>query len=232
MNRQAFLDNVRHSLQTSHLPDAKSEAPTLSSLPRFDPLELVAQFTEQALGVKSEVHQVTSHTSGYLRVCDILTQHQATLFMSWRDEFLPIRGLNTELAQRGFQRQDSTISNEPADRRETLLALADVPIGITGALAGLADTGSIVVSCGDGRGRLASLLPPIHIVLLETHLLFPCIADFVWAHPDAAKQTSNLVFVTGPSRSADIEQTMTLGIHGPKELHVILITADRYKADV
>jgi L-lactate dehydrogenase complex protein LldG len=226
MNRLDFLSNVRHSLQSNYLPVAQSQAPPVQSFSSFDPHDLAAQFTERALAVKSEVHQVTSHAAGCQRVRDILAQHQATRFIGWRDEFLPIQGLNNELAQRGFQRQDSTIPNEPADRRETHLALSDVPIGLTGALAGLADTGSLVVSCGDGCSRLSSLLPPIHIALLETRLLFPTIAHFVQAHPDAARRTSNLVFITGPSRSADIEQTMTLGVHGPKELHVILITAD------
>ena len=104
--------------------------------------------------------------------------------------------------------------------------MSDVAIGITGAIAGLADTGSVVLTCGNGRGRLASLLPPIHIVLLESHLLLPSLSHFIQLNPEAATLSSNLVFITGPSRSADIEQTMTLGAHGPKELHVILITKD------
>lgn len=232
MNRRTFLTNVRHSLKIGYLPNAHSQAPAVQSLSPFDPYDLAAQFTERALAIKSEVHQVSSHAASCQRVCDILTKNQATRFMSWRDEFLPIQGLNTELVQRGFQRQDSTVPNEPANRREAQLALSDVTIGLTGAMAGLADTGSLVVSCGDGCGRLASLLPPIHIALLETRLLFPTIAHFVQAHPDAARRTSNLVFITGPSRSADIEQTMTLGIHGPKELHVILMTEYPNKTDV
>jgi L-lactate dehydrogenase complex protein LldG len=232
MNRNAFLANVRHSLKLGYLPDADSQAPAVQSLSSFNPYDLATQFTERALATKSEVHQVSSHTASCQRVCDILTKNQATRFMSWRDEFLPIQGLNVELVQRGFQCQDDMIPNEPANRREAQIALSDVTVGLTGAMAGLADTGSLVVSCGDGRGRLASLLPPIHIALLETRLLFPTIAHFVQAHPDAARRTSNLVFITGPSRSADIEQTMTLGIHGPKELHVILMAQDPNKTDV
>ena len=232
MNRRTFLSNVRHSLQTGYFPMAQSQALPGPSFSPFDPYDLADQFIEQALAVESKVHHVNSHAAGCQRVCDIFSKHQATWFMAWRDEFLPIHGLNTELVQRGFQCQDSTIPNEPADRREKHLALSDIPIGITGAMAGLADTGSVVVSSGEGRGRLASLLPPIHIALLETRLLFPGIAHFVQAHSDVAKRSSNLVFITGPSRSGDIEQTMTLGVHGPKELHVILITADHNKMEV
>ena len=86
-----------------------------------------------------------------------------------------------------------------------------------------ADTGRLVVQCGVGRARLASLLPPVHIAVLKNKPLFPSMAHFIHAHPDAAKETSHLVFITGPRRTADIEQSLTLGVHGPKELHVILV---------
>ena len=232
MNRLRFLSNVRHSIQTGYLPMAQSQAIPGPTISPFDPYDLVEQFIEQALAVKCEVHEVTSHAGGCQRVSDIFSRHKATSYIAWKDEFLPIHGLKADLVERGFQCHDSAIPNEPADRREAHLALSDIPIGLTGAMAGLADTGSVVVSCGEGRGRLASLLPPIHIALVETHLLYPSIAGFVEAHSDVAKLSSNLVFITGPSRSGDIEQTLTLGVHGPKELHVILITLDHNEMKV
>ena len=106
MNRQGFLSNVRHSLQSNYLPVAQSQTPPVQLFLPFDPYDLAAPFTEQALAVKGEVHQVTSHAAGCQRVCDILAQHQAMRFIGWRDDFLPIKGLNNELAQRGFQCQD------------------------------------------------------------------------------------------------------------------------------
>ena len=229
MRRKAFLANVHQSLRSGSLPQVQSQEPPLSSISSFDPYDLVGQFSQQAREVKSEVHEVMSHTAGCQRVHDIFSFHQAEKFISWADEFLPIKGLNHEIVERGFQLQDSFIPYDPDERRETQLALSGVTIGITGAMAGLADTGSVVITCGKGRGRLASLLPPIHIVLLEARLLSPSMSHFIRLNPEAATQSSNLVFITGPSRSADIEQTMTLGAHGPKELHVILITDEMSK---
>jgi L-lactate dehydrogenase complex protein LldG len=98
-----------------------------------------------------------------------------------------------------------------------------VQIGITGALAGLADTGSLVVPGGIGQSRLASLLPMVHIALLKVDDLFPTLAHFVDAYPDAARDTANLNIISGPSRTADIEQTLTLVVHGPKFVHIILV---------
>ena len=104
-----------------------------------------------------------------------------------------------------------------------LTELDDVRVGLTGAVAGLADTGSLVLVSGPGRGRIASLLPPLHIAMLRVSQLHPTYAAFLAAHPQIEDAGSNLVLITGPSRTADIEMTLTRGVHGPGEVHVVLI---------
>jgi L-lactate dehydrogenase complex protein LldG len=75
---------------------------------------------------------------------------------------------------------------------------------------------------GPGRGRLASLLPPVHIALLPGQKLYPSLPAFLAANPTATKTGSNLVLITGASRTADIEMTLSIGVHGPGEIHVII----------
>jgi L-lactate dehydrogenase complex protein LldG len=114
----------------------------------------------------------------------------------------------------------------PGDERARATRLAELDratVGVTGALAGLAETGSLVLLNGPGRGRLASLLPPVHVALLTVADLYAGMSAFLAARPDVVRQASNLVFVSGPSRTADIEQVLTLGVHGPRELHVVLV---------
>ena len=84
-------------------------------------------------------------------------------------------------------------------------------------------TGALVLLSGPGRARSASLLPPVHIALLPANRLYADMASFWAAHPDATRHSSNLVFVAGPSRSADIEMKLALGVHGPGQLHIVLI---------
>jgi L-lactate utilization protein LutC len=93
--------------------------------------------------------------------------------------------------------------------------------GVTKAVCGLADTGSILIADGEGNPLQASLLPQIHIAVL-------CASDILPSLPDAmtlpiVRQSRASVVITGPSRTADIEMSLTIGMHGPGEVHVFLV---------
>jgi L-lactate dehydrogenase complex protein LldG len=93
-----------------------------------------------------------------------------------------------------------------------------VKFGLTGCAAGIANTGTVIL-LDEGETLKASLLPETHLVILPTSHL---VADL----PEALAGTrgaSNAVLVTGPSRTADIEMTLTIGVHGPKEIIVFLV---------
>ena len=90
--------------------------------------------------------------------------------------------------------------------------------------AGLADTGSIIVDSGSGRSRTASLLPPAHIALLPVSELYPDLPTWMALQGgDLLTKTANLTIISGPSKTADIELNLVLGVHGPGEVHVILL---------
>lgn len=101
-----------------------------------------------------------------------------------------------------------------ADIEFTYDADPEITVGVTKARVGLADTGSILEA---DEELLGSLLPEIHIAVLKSEDILPSL-------PDAMPliQNKNAVFITGPSRTADIEMTLTIGVHGPKELHVFV----------
>jgi L-lactate dehydrogenase complex protein LldF len=92
--------------------------------------------------------------------------------------------------------------------------------GVTGAVCGIADTGSLLLASGGGQTLTASLLPEIHVVVLKASRLLPTLADALGM---PGTRNAAAVVVTGPSRTADIEMTLTIGVHGPGELHVFLI---------
>jgi L-lactate dehydrogenase complex protein LldG len=95
-------------------------------------------------------------------------------------------------------------------------------VGLTGANGALVDSGTLALVSGPGRGRLASLLPPVHIALVARNKLYPSLPAFLKTHPNVTAEGSNLILITGPSRTGDIEMTLTMGVHGPGEIHVII----------
>ena len=97
-------------------------------------------------------------------------------------------------------------------------AAADV--GLSSADVALAETGSILVSSGPTRSRLATLLPPIHVALVPAERLTADI--FTWTAARHGDFPANATLISGPSKTADIEQTLAVGVHGPKRLIVIL----------
>jgi L-lactate dehydrogenase complex protein LldG len=103
---------------------------------------------------------------------------------------------------------------------------AAVRVGLTGVNAALAATGSLVLLSGSGRSRAASLLPPVHIAVVAADQIVADLESW-WVAQTAAgldhiRQCSNVVIITGPSRTADIAMQLIMGMHGPRELHLII----------
>jgi L-lactate dehydrogenase complex protein LldG len=96
-----------------------------------------------------------------------------------------------------------------------------ISAGLTGALAAVAETGTLVLPGGPGRPLTASLLPEIHIAVVPVEALRLGLREILIL-PEV-RQTSASALVTGPSRTADIEMALTIGVHGPGELQVFFI---------
>ena len=94
--------------------------------------------------------------------------------------------------------------------------------GVSTAIYGLADTGSVVLSSST-EPRAQSLLPDVHVTLLREDLILPGLDELFAVLGDDLP--SALAIVTGPSRSADIVQKLAVGVHGPREVHVVLLPA-------
>ena len=128
-------------------------------------------------------------------------------------------------------RQIDQIHLEPGLLDESALQNAGVVIrntpdpalrlGVTKAICGLADTGSILIADGEGHPLQASLLPGIHIAVLCASDILPSLSDAMTL--PVVSQARAAVVITGPSRTADIEMSLTIGMHGPGELHVFLV---------
>jgi L-lactate dehydrogenase complex protein LldG len=119
----------------------------------------------------------------------------------------------------------ATAAVEEAEFRQACFAAA---VGITGVDFVLAESGSLVVSSVSEGAQLASLAPPVHVALYRQKQLLGSLDDLLekLSHPaesSALAAGRSIVFITGTSRTADIEQILIRGVHGPREVHAILV---------
>ncbi|MAT98040.1 MAG: hypothetical protein CL608_12915 [Anaerolineaceae bacterium] len=175
------------------------------------PVALQARFVQEAEKAACVVHQASSPAAAIAEILQIVGEDMAV--SSWDLAHIPVPGLPEALDK-------ANVSRVGLD--------ADVRVGITGVDAALAATGSLVLMSGNGRFRASSLLPPIHIAVLTAGQIVPDLESW-WAARkvsglEQTRQHSNIAVITGPSRTADIAMQLVMGMHGPRELHLVLLT--------
>jgi L-lactate dehydrogenase complex protein LldG len=172
------------------------------------PDELYTRFIEEAEKLACTVYEVNSESSALEIVLDILGDDDKALM--WDAEHIPVTGLQEALDKNGVQ--PAAINDETAR------------VGITGVDAALAATGSIVVVSGAGKSRQASLLPLVHVAVLKRDQILPDIETFyAQTRRDTFRDHSNFAVISGPSKSADIAMEMIHGMHGPGEMHLVIV---------
>lgn len=174
------------------------------------PAALLARFMQEAEKAACVVHQAAGPEPAIAEILEIVAEDTAV--SCWDPTHIPIPGWAEALDK-------ANVSRVGLD--------AGVRVGITGVDAALAATGSLVLLSGSGRFRAASLLPPIHIAVLTAGQIMPDLESW-WRAQKAAgleqtRQHSNIAVITGPSRTADIAMQLVLGMHGPRELHLVLL---------
>jgi L-lactate dehydrogenase complex protein LldG len=115
------------------------------------------------------------------------------------------------------------ITRGPTDRDALRQACATADIGITSVDYALAETGTFVMLSSPKEARMISLLPPAHIAIIPRTRMLANLDELLGVLPLPAEQTSSMVLITGPSRTADIEQILVRGVHGPGEVYAMIV---------
>ena len=145
-------------------------------------------------------------------VLTLLREYEVTLVYAWSQEFLP-PGLIESLRNAGLR---ITNSLDP-----------DAGAGLTGAIAAVSATGTLVLCEHPGQPLAASLLPPIHVAIFHEDILLRSLED-AFQMP-TVRQAPATVLISGPSRTADIEMSLTIGVHGPGKMHVFCLQDSQYQ---
>ena len=182
---------------------------------RPDPAGLLEPFEAAALSWRAEIHRSTpGHCMEVVR--EVLVRKKCASIATGAPQWSP-PGWRATLD--GFQWMQFDASTEAWKT-----ALFDkIDASITVAVAAIADTGSLVLIPGPHEPRSLSLVPPVHVALLRASTLYSSLPAAMAALEPQANMPTNLLLVTGPSKTADIQQTLAYGAHGPKELVIVLI---------
>jgi L-lactate utilization protein LutC len=225
--RDAFLSRVRQAVQAGN--QAGSAAP-LKERGRLgyqgagaDP---VARFRQEFEAAGGKLHIVADEAAAAAVVLDLVRGAAARRVLLGVDPVLDGLNLGGPLAALGVEVASVTALTTltAADARDPFFA-ADV--GISGVRYLIAETGSIVVESAAAEPRSLSLLPPVHIAVAQV-ARGQLLADlFDLFEPDRlqgkGELPSCLTLITGPSKTGDIELRLVTGVHGPGEVHVVLI---------
>ncbi len=212
--RAKILDALRSN--TAPFADATPRPDAYLPVTRVEG-DLLERFTTELEKLTGKVHVLPDSESAIQCVIDILGEDKSALV--WDD--LPLPGLNEALIARGIT---PIMPNLRGDSRSDVLnQIEPVRVGITGADAALASTGTLALVTRTGHGRLVSLLPRVHVALLPRNRLYPNLESWLAEAGRAAMlETHNTVLITGPSRTSDIEMQTILGVHGPAQVHVVV----------
>lgn len=201
--RDAILARLRTAGANTRLPRATAPAPAIPPVVARE--AQLARFRDEieALGVSCAIE--TTAAAVRERVRDLV---RAETVLCWDDGQLPY-GVAEVLAE-------PVRGSAPRDRQ------AAAAVGVTGCDGAIAETGSLVMLSRPGRSRAASLLPPFHIAIVRPDQLYATMGEFFAARESDVLGGASCTFITGPSRTADIELTLTLGIHGPGRVDIVI----------
>jgi L-lactate dehydrogenase complex protein LldG len=135
--------------------------------------------------------------------------------------------IDTALQWRGID-VVPVVRGQSATREQLRENMRRADVGLTGTDYALAETGSLVILPRQGLSRLVSLVPPVHVALVRPEEVLDSLHDLFLLRRLEFKRRggemgSYLNFITGPSRTADIEMTIVQGVHGPKSVHMVLV---------
>jgi L-lactate dehydrogenase complex protein LldG len=195
---------------------------------------LVARLQDELRAVGGQVVRVASVAEATAYVTQLAREYEATLVVRWEDALLELLEVDAALQAQGVDvsmaspplEDAAALANQRQNLRE-LLARAD--IGLSGADYAIAETGTLALSALPGQMRGVSLLPPVHVAVVRPSQIVASMADCLAMLQDEGREdlqerlTSCVSFITGPSRTGDIELSLTVGVHGPGELHLVIL---------
>ena len=220
-SREEILYRIRKGLKGTSTPMREEKGYREEALEVTDQIkktrkELKKQFAEELSKVNTTVIEANNNNKVIKSLKNFVQENEIRSFSIWESEYLKEINLKQELKNTDLKLITAKNKNR----------IAESELGITEVDYAIADTGTLVLLTNKNQPRTVSLLPPVHLAIVRPENLVRNISDlFIILKSklqEGAQISSCMTFITGPSRTADIELNLTLGVHGPKELYVLM----------
>ena len=221
-SREEILHTIRKGLKDASSDEdftkrnISNEAQEIQHLTIEQQSTLKSKFISELSNVNTKILEASDETEINKVILNLTKEKKLESFSIWESQYLKKLKLKKSLKHAGLKLITAKYKNR----------IANSNIGITEADYAIVDTGTLVLLTKNNQPRSVSLLPPIHLAIVRPEKLVRNIQDlFVILKSEQEEEeeiTSCMTFITGPSRTADIELNLTLGVHGPKELYVII----------
>jgi len=230
VNDSAARDEILRRIRSSRFEGASMPGhspPDISGLSRVEPAAgSTERFERELTLLGGHLFRARDAAAAAGYVIEVLREHQAEEVVAWMPEDNSVRLLRESIEHFGCRFMDPAT----AGSSDFVEIAAGADVGISGVDYALAESGALVLLSGQGRPRTVSLLPEVHVAVLRPENILPGLSDLFpllqsRASRDGGWPWSAVTFITGPSRTADIEMTLVVGVHGPRYLHVILLEA-------
>ena len=234
-SRQVILERLAAGVYSRTAPHRPAQpVPAVVQQVAETPAALIDRFTQSLdrLSVTWEIAE--SPITARLKLVSGLLDEGTRRVLSWSAENLLVAGvlealdvLEVAVTTPDLRAMPVKLRpQDPAGRKELLAGIETVQVGITGADAAIAETGTVFLASGPGRPLLVSQMPRLHLVLLPASRLHPTLESWLAFQRQAGaplERPGSLTALTGISRSRDIELHPSIGIHGPRKRHVIIV---------
>ena len=220
-SREQILATIRAAVGMPVRRD-RASAPEFSSRNSVEEtsVELAGRFQSEITRIGGRFHYATNAESVCAYIEQVAEAERAKTVICSNGRVADEFGIANRLAAKGIAFINDQTEND------IVINAARAQIGVTGVDYALAETGSLVLLARAGQPRSVSLLPPVHIALIRPEQIirgFDELFELLRADFEATGVKSAVTFITGPSRTADIELTLVVGVHGPQQLHAVLI---------
>lgn len=180
------------------------------------------RFAAEANAVGGHAIVVANDVAARAELSELLRTYTVRHCVMWQHPQLDRLRLQHVLGGANIAVDDyASLSALPHDAQRQRVLNADM--GITSCQWAIAETGTLVMCHHPGQERVTSLVPPVHVALVDEEQILPDLFDVFTQLHLTGELPSNVTLITGPSKTGDIELQLTTGVHGPKHWHVIVI---------